>query len=706
MASIPSSPAVVVLERDNSSYAPNIDSSIVGIVGYATKGPENIATLITSQENLLNTFGPPLDTLPGQGLEGALEMLETTNQVRYVRAVAADALEASATILMGVCPAVMIEPPVNNNGVGWGVIGGISSLYLRVQVKDSDGIERLAPTVFSVLSSINAPVALGQANALASVLGNGNNPLDPFSIQWNPDVAKTTLGIGSNYGCLVGSWAGSGSTMSVSSYSGTADGTTYGLVSSIRIMSTASGAPDLALGLSSTLTSVVGFNLSSVGLSGLSYLAKSLYKGSGYNLGIDLNTGQTSGINIEVVNNAGAHSQLIVNEEGVYTEAFRVSLLDGPSFVEQVINTGIVNRKSQFIKGEIQVAGFISGTPNGATSFSNRIGDTIGISVLATAAGVSATPRFVKLIQGTYPLLSGTLGTMVEATDLIGNSAAKTGIYGLDDDTLNISIAIVPGIATQAVQNALITLAETSQNFVAVIAPPFGLSNVQAVTDWMNGRGGTGRTSAINSSWVAIYWPWVQVFNPFTGNDTWYDPAIFAVRQMTLTDNVAEPWFAPAGFRRGRLTKPSSTEKQLNQGDRDALYTTNINPIVNFVPDGITIFGQKTCQRLATAVDRINVRRLMIYLRKTLLASGRIDLFEPNDSFTWDSVKSKADQILSDIQNRRGIVQFKVICDSTVNTPLRVDRNELWCKILLKPTKTAEFIVFEVNLTSQAGKIN
>lgn len=704
MASIPSSPSVVVIERDNSSYPPNVDSSIVGIVGYATKGPENIATLITNQENLLNTFGPPLDVLPGQGLEGALEILETTNQVRYVRAVAADAIEASATLLMGVCPAVMIEPPASNNNVGWGVIGGISSLYLRIQVKDSDGIERLAPTVFSVLSSTNAPAALGQANALASVLGNGSNPLDPFSIQWNPDVAKGTLGIGSNYGCIVGSWAGSGSTMSVSSYSGAPDSTT--LVSSLRIMSNASGGPNLSLSLSSTLSSVSGFTLSAVGLSGLSYLAKSLYRGSGYNLGIDLNTGQTSGINIEVINNAGANTQIVVNEKGVYAEAFKVSLVDGATFVEQVINTGIVNRKSQFIKGEIQVGGFISGTPVGAASFSNKIGDTIGIPVLATDLGVSSTPRFVKLIQGTYPLLNGALGTMVETTDLIGNSAAKTGIYGLDDDTLNISIAIVPGIPAQAVQNALITLAETSQNFVAVVAPPFGLSNVQAVTDWMNGRGGNGRTSAINSSWVAIYWPWVQVFNPFTGNDTWYDPAIFAVRQMTFTDNVAETWFAPAGFRRGRLTKPSATEKQLNQGDRDALYNTNINPIVNFVPDGITIFGQKTCQRLSTAVDRINVRRLMIYLRKTLLASGRIDLFEPNDQFTWDSVKSKADQILSDIQNRRGIVQFKVICDSTVNTPLRVDRNELWCKILLKPTKTAEFIVFEVNLTSQAGKIN
>jgi phage tail sheath protein FI len=223
----------------------------------------------------------------------------------------------------------------------------------------------------------------------------------------------------------------------------------------------------------------------------------------------------------------------------------------------------------------------------------------------------------------------------------------------------------------------------------------------------MNGRTSDGsRTAAINSSWASVFWPHVQVFDVFSGKDRWYDPAIFAVRQMAFTDNVAETWFAPAGFRRGRLTKPTATEKALNQGDRDALYVNNINPIVNFVPEGITIFGQKTAQRAATALDRINVRRLMIFLRKVLLQTGRQDLFEPNDAFTWDVIKGKAEAVLSDIQARRGIVDFRVICDSTINTPLRVDRNELWCKVLLRPVKTAEWIVFEVNLTSQSAKFS
>ena len=96
----------------------------------------------------------------------------------------------------------------------------------------------------------------------------------------------------------------------------------------------------------------------------------------------------------------------------------------------------------------------------------------------------------------------------------------------------------------------------------------------------------------------------------------------------------------------------------------------------------------------------------MIYLRKVLLQAGRANLFEPNDEFTWDAVKQDATTVLADIQTRRGITDFKVICDETVNTPLRVDRNELWCKVLLKPTKTAEWIVFEVNLTNQSSKFS
>jgi phage tail sheath protein FI len=176
---------------------------------------------------------------------------------------------------------------------------------------------------------------------------------------------------------------------------------------------------------------------------------------------------------------------------------------------------------------------------------------------------------------------------------------------------------------------------------------------------------------------------------------------------MCFTDSVADTWFAPAGFRRGRLTKPIEVEVNLNQGDRDSLYSGGniINPIVNFPQAGITIFGQRTAQRTPSALDRVNVRRLMIYLRKAVLNSTQSFVFEPNDPFTWEAVRGVIAPLLEDIRSRRGIIDYSVVCDETTNTPVRVDRNELWCKVIVQPTKAAEIIVFELNVTSQSAQI-
>jgi hypothetical protein len=148
-------------------------------------------------------------------------------------------------------------------------------------------------------------------------------------------------------------------------------------------------------------------------------------------------------------------------------------------------------------------------------------------------------------------------------------------------------------------------------------------------------------------------------------------------------------------------------EVVLNQGDRDSLYSGGnaINPIVNFAQNGIAIFGQRTAQRQPTALDRINVRRMMIYIKKAILASTQRLVFEPNDSFTWKRVEDLLNPMLDDIANRRGITQFKVICDETTNTPVRIDRNEMWTKVLIKPTKTAEMVIFELNLTNQSAQL-
>jgi phage tail sheath protein FI len=176
---------------------------------------------------------------------------------------------------------------------------------------------------------------------------------------------------------------------------------------------------------------------------------------------------------------------------------------------------------------------------------------------------------------------------------------------------------------------------------------------------------------------------------------------------MAYTDAVSDTWFAPAGFQRGRLTKPTEVEVKLNQGDRDSLYSGGniVNPIVAFPQQGLTIFGQRTGQRSPTALDRINIRRLMIYVRKTILAATQRFVFEPNDEFTWSQIEGVVNPFLDDIRRKRGITEFRVVCDETTNTPLRVDRNELWTKVILKPTKTAEVIVFEINLTNQSADL-
>lgn len=702
MGVIPTSPAVVFIEKDNSSYPPTIDSSIVGIVGFASKGPTDKATLITSPEALVNTFGYPNESLRGQGLEGALEILEATNQVRFVRAIPSDATHASGVVQFGVCPSIKFE--ASSFGLSAANLRDISSLYLYVSVSDSNGA-LVGSKNYTILSSAdNYTNGLSELEAIAKIVGYGTNDDDLIGMYYDADTKSSPY--------LVSKYAGKNAAMQVQAFSAVSTvGSTLtngnlfnpGSFKIVQPSGDVTGSP---------ISSGVARG-GSIETSCLAYVGKSLYPGTAYNLGTNLNNGQTSGVSISVKSFSFPYTLLEVNSEGVNVESYRTSLQDDKYFIEDVINVGVENRTSDYIMGEIYVSGSNTFTPTKLNS--TVVPSLTGLGLASTdkvtvvnSDGVKFTnssPKFFKLVEGTYPLTGGYNGNMSSNSSIIGTPAAKTGIYALDDDTLNISMAIVPGINDQDVDNALVTLAESTQDFIAAVSPPHGLDTVEEAIDWMNGRS-SYRTAALNSSWVTVMWPWVQVFSVYDSKDKWMDPAIYAIRQMAFTDNTAETWFAPAGFRRGRLTKPTATEVRLNQGDRDALYSANINPIVNFIPEGITIFGQKTAQRAATSLDRINVRRLMIYLRKILLITGREDLFEPNDPFTWEVIKDKCEGLLSDIQARRGITDYRVICDDTVNTPVRVDRNELWCKILIKPTKTAEWIVFEVNLTNQSAKFN
>lgn len=686
------SPGVYTIEKDLSEYAPTINSSVVGIVGFASKGPTNKATLITSPQSLVNTFGQPSEDIPGQGLEGAIEILEATNQIYFVRADTGTSTDASATVPLGGCPTIQFSS---------GSYGVDNDLYLKVQVTNN-----LGTSAYSDLKSFAIPAGTStssQVNALKSVLG-GSLDADKQGV--------FSIDGGEAFGYLVGRYAGSGASLTVEAYSDSAY--TTGVSALFEV--------DKAGGTQLTAYSSIQVWGSQLTTSDISYVVQSIHPGAGYNLGTKTD-GSTSGNSVEIDNNGNETSILTLNEDGAAEEIFKHSFVENKDFISDVLQTGEINLKSDVIKGNFYFSGEIASDVTKYTRFSDGL-TVIGLSesvggatkTVNTGAVDSAatgfTPRFVKFIEGTYGLAGGAngLGTASEnRAAIIGDSTTtpKTGIYALDDDLLNISIGIIPGRNSDEEQNALITLAEQTQNFVAVVSPPYGIGSVQNAIDWTNGQSDT-RTAAINNSYAAVYWPWVQVFSQADNKDIWYDPSIYAARQLCFTDSVADPWFAGAGYIRGRLTKPTDTEVKLNQGDRDSLYSGGniVNPIVSFPQRGITIWGNRTAQRAPSALDRINVRRLMIFLRKLILASTQRFVFEPNDEFTWQQVQNTLNPALDDIKRRRGIVEYKVVCDETTNTPVRVDRNELWCKVLLKPTKTAEVLVFELNVLAQGATLS
>jgi hypothetical protein len=199
--------------------------------------------------------------------------------------------------------------------------------------------------------------------------------------------------------------------------------------------------------------------------------------------------------------------------------------------------------------------------------------------------------------------------------------------------------------------------------------------------------------TGIDSNYAATYWPWVQIEDQTSGKFVYIAPTAEVVKSIALTDNVTFPWFAPAGINRGTSSdNVRRADIKLSQTDRDTLYEGRINPIATFVQNGVVIYGQKTLQIKQSALDRINVRRLLLQIRRVVAATSQTLLFEQNDQTLRDQFLSKVEPLLLQIQNQRGLTGFRVVMDETNNPPEVVDRNTLVGKIQLKPTRTAEFI--------------
>jgi hypothetical protein len=207
-------------------------------------------------------------------------------------------------------------------------------------------------------------------------------------------------------------------------------------------------------------------------------------------------------------------------------------------------------------------------------------------------------------------------------------------------------------------------------------------------------------TNAISrdTSYAAAYWPWVQTIDPDSGRQVWVPAATMIPGVYAFNDSISEPWFAPAGANRGRMSTVLRAERYLTQGNRDLLYESNVNSIATFPNTGVVVFGQKTLQKKKSALDRVNVRRLLIELKNYISQVADTLVFEQNTVTTRNNFLSQINPYLASVQQRQGLTAFRVVMDESNNTPTTIDNNQLIGQIYLQPTKTVEFIILDFNI--------
>ena len=196
-----------------------------------------------------------------------------------------------------------------------------------------------------------------------------------------------------------------------------------------------------------------------------------------------------------------------------------------------------------------------------------------------------------------------------------------------------------------------------------------------------------------NSSYAALYGNWLDVYDKWNNKYKWIPVSGYIAGIFANTDDTNDAWFAPAGLNRGIIAGVRKLAWNPSLGERDILYKNGVNPIVSFAGQGKVVWGQKTTLAKSSAFNRINIRRLFLILEKAISTASKYFLFEPNDELTRTLMVDMITPFLRDVRSRRGLSEYMVVCDSTNNTPERIDRNELWCDIWLKPTHTYEYIV-------------
>ena len=346
--------------------------------------------------------------------------------------------------------------------------------------------------------------------------------------------------------------------------------------------------------------------------------------------------------------------------------------------------------------------------PTLTTAYSGSLESALIAGTFTDNVSIS-TRKFIVPLQGgfdgTRPNLPKYSGANITADNTFGFDCSGTSTTGTkaynkaftllgNADYYDMNLLITPGI----IDSLHPVVTSTARNLAEARQDTFYVMDANLLTDTIDAV--VQQVTTLDSNYTATYWPWVRINNVSKNIPIWVPPSVVIPGVLAFNDSVTAPWYAPAGLTRGGLTSVIGTYKNLSQSDRDSLYQARINPIANFPNEGIVVWGQKTLQARPSALDRVNVRRLLITVKKFIASATRYLVFEQNNSATRTRFLSIVNPYLEQVRAQNGLSAFRVVMDESNNTPDLIDQNILYGQIFLQPTRTAEFIILDFNIQS------
>jgi len=733
MAEIFVSPGVYVRERDFSYYVSSIGDSALALVGETAKGPAMRPTLISNMGTFREIFGD-LDPNKQVGY-CAKSYFKYANEAYIVRVLGDDLLRefdsvsiqstggtVLATLLVSGTPTIIM-----NNGSATGQsaddlfiinISGASDEYIysgNVSLTDANSpvyIETLFPRNNTVNETTIALNHVFPTAAVGAYIGSGD-------VADHTHVATDPM--------YVSGWSGAKSPMIVGDVS---DGIAAGvsLFTLYTVSDGNSSNTDVKVGIENIDTTNVTFDLVvrlfsdtnasqivlekfpklSMDPTNASYIARSIGDSKDESGDYAL---ISKYIYVEVAD--GAPATALPYGFNKLPAPFSGGA-PFPQFpmVEDFVDTTSVKRQYlgldySAVDSDQLMGGWASAWDLSKVSDNYLTGFHLNSGASATHYQVaSGSVTFIKSNRKfLVPLLGGNDGwsSNDSTRDLLTSAptASEEAQWKAALDTLastediDINLLAVPGVKIESSIGAYaIELAETR-------ADCFYVGDMSSVPT--TSAGAAALIAGLDTNYAATYWPYVKIYDNDNAQDVTLPPTAQALEAIAYTDQVSYPWFAPAGLNRGLLTDVIRAEYKLTQDDRETLYENKINPIATFAGQGIAIWGQKTLQTRTTALDRINVRRMMLYIEKVIAGASLYIDFEQNDETSWDRFKGLVQPILDTVKIKRGLTDFRVIMDETTNTPDMIERGQMVGQIYIKPTKTAEVILINFNLMAQGA---